>query len=105
MLREKRKSPRRSILFNAWVGLGGGSPLRGCVVSDLSETGAKLQLANPEELPETFNLLLSGRGRIHRRCRAVWRKQNQMGVHFEQAEAEVRSGKPAKRVTEPAGAA
>lgn len=61
--------------------------MRGCVVSDISDTGARLDVEHPEELPEAFQLLLSGRGGIHRQCQAVWRTSSQIGVYFEKAPA------------------
>ncbi len=87
--------------YTAWVGLGEGSPLRGCIVSEVSETGARLDIEHPEDLPETFNLLLSGRGGIYRRCRIVWRSQGRVGVQFEkigsfsQSERATRTPEPA----------
>ncbi len=105
MLKDKRKSTRRAIRYTAWVGLGEGAPLRGCIVFDISETGAKLELDHPEELPETFNLLLSDRGDIHRRCHAVWRSKTQIGVHFEKAGTHVQPSEPGKKIPEPINAA
>ncbi len=97
MIKEKRRSIRRPMRYTAWIGLGEGSPLRGCIVSDVSETGARLDVEQPEVLPEVFNLLLSGRGGIYRRCRIVWRSQNQVGVQFEKIGSIMRSERVSKR--------
>jgi hypothetical protein len=88
MSKEKRKKPRRTIRYTAWVGISKELPLRGCVVSDISETGAKLELKNVADLPEAFTLLLTGRGQLHRRCHAVWRTEHHIGVHFDKSEAQ-----------------
>lgn len=87
MIKDKRKHIRRSLRYTAWIGTGEDAPLRGCVVSDISHTGAKLDVENPEDLPDAFQLLLSGRGGIYRRCQVVWRSNNQIGVHFEKEPA------------------
>lgn len=87
MIKENRKHIRRSLRYTAWIGSGGNAPLRGCIVSDISQTGAKLDVENPEELPDAFQLLLSGRGGIYRQCQVVWRSNSQIGVHFETAAA------------------
>lgn len=82
MVKEKRKNIRRAIRYTARIGLGDGSPLQGCMVSDVSETGARLDVEHPEALPEAFTLVLSGRGGIHRQCRVMWRTEDQIGVRF-----------------------
>jgi hypothetical protein len=82
MTREKRKKPRRTMRYNAWIGIDRDTPLRGCVVSDISETGARLELENPSDLPDSFTLLLTGRTALYRVCHAVWRNDNHIGVHF-----------------------
>lgn len=87
MIKDKRKHIRRALRYTAWIGTGESVPLRGCVVSDISQTGAKLDVEQPDELPNTFRLLLSGRGGIYRQCQVVWRSNGQIGVHFETAPA------------------
>lgn len=83
MLKEKRKNVRRALRYSAFIGTGADAPLRGCTVSDISDSGAKLDVESTADLPDEFQLLLSGRGGIYRQCRAVWRTNNQIGVHFE----------------------
>lgn len=82
MSKEMRKKPRRPMCYNAWIGVDRDTPLRGCVVADISETGARLKLKNPSDLPNSFTLLLNGRTGLHRLCHAVWRNENHIGVHF-----------------------
>jgi hypothetical protein len=85
VLGDKRKNTRRALRYTAWIGSGENAPLRGCIVSDISENGAKLHVESAEDLPDEFQLLLSGRGGIYRQCRAVWRTKDQIGVQFERA--------------------
>jgi len=89
MSKEKRKKPRRTIGYTAWIGVDKTTPLRGCVVSDISETGAKLEVKNPADLPITFTLLLSGRSPVYRKCQAVWRTEHHLGVLFEKTAAQM----------------
>lgn len=102
MPKENRKKIRRAMRYTAWIGIGEGSPRRGCMVSDISETGARLAIENPQELPKTFNLLLSGRGGIYRRCRVVWRSESQVGVQFEKIESRFASRDPSTKTRVPA---
>ena len=64
MIKEKRKKLRRVLRYAAFIGTGADLPLRGCTVSDISETGAKLTVEGSVEglhLKEFF-LLLSSTG-------------------------------------------
>ena len=56
---------------------------RKCRVLDVSESGAKLALEEPGELPKDFVLMLSERGGPTRRCHVVWETGDQLGVEFE----------------------
>ncbi len=89
MQKEKRKNSRKPMRYTAWVAME-NSQLHGCVVADISETGARLDVENSEQLPDNFTLLLSGQrnNTPHRHCHVVWRLPNQIGVHFEKRIAE-----------------
>jgi hypothetical protein len=82
MLNNKRKSRRRQIRYTAWLVLK-GDQLHGCVLSDASDTGARLDVEDSKIVPDTFMLLLAGNGSAQRTCRVVWRKPQQVGVKFE----------------------
>lgn len=90
MLKEKRKTARKPMRYTAWVALE-NSQLHGCVVADISDTGARLDVENSDRLPERFVLRLSGRGGPPRHCRIMWRAPHQIGVQFEK-----RIGDPVK---------
>lgn len=69
-----------------------GTSRRNCVVMDISQSGAKLELGEQGtnfDLCEFF-LLMSNRGGVHRRCRVVRRYGNEIGVEFTRAEVVVR---------------
>ena len=79
---ELRRKPRRNFHYNASVLLDGASLPQRCAIADISETGARIVLANECELPERFILLLTSRGEARRHCRLVWRNGLSAGVEF-----------------------
>lgn len=79
---EKRKAPRRSISYPAFIDLGGGQALVECRLCDASQEGAHLAVADPNSVPNEFILALSSDGAARRRCRVVWRTDTQIGVEF-----------------------
>jgi hypothetical protein len=81
MFGNKRSSIRRPVRYTAWIALK-AKKLHGCVVSDISESGARLGVENAAALPDEFLLFLSSRGTASRKCRVVWRKTKQIGVEF-----------------------
>jgi PilZ domain len=104
MVKDKRKAVRRPIRYTAWVALD-GNELHGCVLSDISESGARIDIDETKEIPDQFNLLLSNNGSAQRKCRVIWRKPRQIGVSFDRrvTEAEKTALAP-KHVDEPASA-
>ena len=82
MRADQRKSRRRPIRYSAWMALD-NEKLHGCVLSDISDTGARLDVEDSEDLPDRFMLLLSGTGSARRSCRVIWRAPHQIGVAFE----------------------
>lgn len=54
-----------------------------CAILDVSDSGARLELETPAEVPDRFHLVLSGNGTPHRACRVIWRDGKQVGVTFE----------------------
>ena len=82
MIKNKRKSLRRQIRYTAWLVLD-GDQLHGCVLSDASDSGARLEVEDSKIVPDAFTLLLVGNGSARRKCRVVWRKPQQVGVKFE----------------------
>ena len=58
-----------------------GSLDRLCVVSNYSNTGAKIVNLDPGALPDEFTLRISPRGVAHR-CQVTWRSDDALGVSF-----------------------
>lgn len=82
MYKDKRKSVRRQMRYTAWLVLDDDA-LQGCALSDISETGARIDVEDSDTVPDGFLLRLSGNGAARRKCRVVWRKPQQIGVKFE----------------------
>lgn len=68
--------------YNAMLILA-GDVQQPCALSDISDTGARIDVDDADELPDRFLLLLSGNGSPRRKCRIVWRKPTQVGVSFD----------------------
>jgi hypothetical protein len=76
-----RKHARKQFHWPATIIAGTESP-RSCTVTDVSESGARLKIDKPDELPEKFILLLTTRGTARRLCRVIWRSKKDAGVKF-----------------------
>jgi hypothetical protein len=82
MAKDKRKSVRRPMRYTAWVALA-ADQLHNCVLSDVSDTGARIDIEDSKAIPDDFVLLLSSNGSARRKCQVVWRQPRQIGVKFE----------------------
>ena len=76
---EKRASQRHRVSRVGTIEFDGSAI--NCVVRNLSNTGARLDVASPAEIADHFTLMLE-EGH-HTACRTVWRKENRIGVTFE----------------------
>jgi hypothetical protein len=83
MIKDKRKALRRPVRYTAWVALE-DKQLHGCVLSDVSDTGARIDIDETKMIADHFTLFLSSNGSARRKCKVVWRKPRQIGVTFEQ---------------------
>jgi len=83
---ELRKKTRRHFRYTAKILVDRKGPPRACLISDISEGGARLLLETDHELPDRFVLLLTAKGDARRRCRVVWRHETTVGVAFTGAE-------------------
>lgn len=87
MINEKRSARRQTLRYTAWLAVTAEQRI-GCVVSDVSETGARIDVQDAKIIPDHFVLMLSSSGAARRICRVVWRKPTQMGVKFERSLAD-----------------
>jgi len=81
-LSSKKRESRKSLSQPGWITLEGGFAARQCVVRDLSTTGAKVTVDDPNSLPAKLRLAFSRDARTGRRCEVVWRRGKSVGVKF-----------------------
>ena len=53
-----------------------------CLISDISESGARIQVSKAAELPTSFMLYFGETAMVKRNCVVRWRKEDEMGVQF-----------------------
>ena len=79
-MQERRKIARTRVLKGAKFLLGKSS-VQDCVVRDLTNVGAGVEVPNTIDLPDALDLKFNG-SRTSRRCRLIWRKISKTGVEF-----------------------
>jgi len=77
---ERRIAPRRNTMIIASIVFDGGRVNYDCLIRDLSDGGAKLQLPTVRGVPDNFDLVVPGHRPQH--CRVAWRALKEMGVQF-----------------------
>jgi hypothetical protein len=77
---EKRTSQRHRVLKAGTIEFGGGGI--DCMVRNISDAGAALDVSSPVGIPEHFTLVVTVDG-LHKSCHVVWRKQKRIGVAFD----------------------
>ena len=84
---DKRISPRLRSFLKGRVLFNGGQSSLDCLIRDISATGARLEISASVTLPDRFDLYLPHRDET---CRAhlQWRRGAQIGVAFDQAQAD-----------------
>jgi PilZ domain len=78
---EKRRSPRREALMPAMIFYPSQNQNVVCMVRDLSQDGALLDVPLAKEMPFVFWLRLDGETAL-RFCSVAWRSDHHLGVEF-----------------------
>jgi hypothetical protein len=78
----KKREVRKSLRQPAWITLEGGFAARQCLVQDISNSGAKITVDDPDILPAKLRLAFSRDARTGRNCAVVWRRGKSLGVKF-----------------------
>jgi hypothetical protein len=78
----KKRESRKSLHQSGWITLEGGFAARHCVVQDLSTTGAKITIDDPNTLPAKLKLAFSRDARTGQSCEVVWRRGKSVGIKF-----------------------
>jgi PilZ domain len=81
---DKRRAPRQRTLKGAKIVFKDGAFTYECTVRNLSATGAQLQVAASDGIPNRFQPVFNDRSPT-RTCNVVWRSENRVGVVFEPA--------------------
>lgn len=76
-----RKHARKQFHWPAKIIAANDRP-QSCTVTDVSQSGARLKVDKPDELPDKFVLLLTTTGKARRLCRVIWRSKKDAGVKF-----------------------
>jgi PilZ domain len=79
MKADNRKFSRRCIDLTIQIELADGSTAPGTLL-DLSESGVRLKVRRPDNLPEQFLVKLTSR--LERWARVVWRSAEEVGLEF-----------------------
>jgi hypothetical protein len=79
VMENNRAALRQRVLKSGSIEFNGS--VIDCLVRNISETGAALEVASPVGIPETFNLVISGDHTSHR-CQVAWRNDKRIGVSF-----------------------
>jgi PilZ domain len=82
MVKEKRSARRLPSRYTAWVALT-AEQRHGCVISNVSDFGARIDVQDSKILPDYFVLMLANNATARRYCRVIWRKPTKVGVKFE----------------------
>lgn len=81
-MQDQRRHPRIRTFFGGVITFNKRCSTINCTVRNLSETGARLHLADTGTLPNTFDLIIRARD-IDTPARVVWRSDTEAGVTFE----------------------
>lgn len=77
---DRRVTDRRRTLKAAQVVYNGGQTVLNCTIKDLSDTGAKIELPELVELPETFFVYFADGRKTP--VEVMWTAGNKRGVRF-----------------------
>ena len=78
----QKREARKSLQQPGWMTFEGGFAARQCLVQDISATGAKITIDDPNALPARLRLALTRDARTGRNCEVVWRRGKSFGVKF-----------------------
>jgi len=78
---EQRIARRQRVLKQGKILLPNGMTVIDCTVRDMSATGARLIVGDSGAIPNVFRLVLTA-DRSMREVKVVWRRPEQLGVHF-----------------------
>ena len=78
-MEERRKHPRTDINEPALVSVGGS--VMSCVVRNISQDGASIEVENPAFVPARFRLVMANGTQV-RECSVAWIQNKRIGLVF-----------------------
>ena len=78
-MNEHRSVPRNRVLRAGTIEFNGGAI--NCIVRNLSISGAALDVASPDGIPEHFTLVFPTDG-LRMLCHVAWRREKRIGIEF-----------------------
>ena len=80
--KDTRASKRKPLRYPVWMDMGESRSLTECMLSDVSEGGAKLKLQSQSAVPTNFSLRLTRSGPPTRLCQVMWQDGVDIGIKF-----------------------
>jgi hypothetical protein len=77
---EKRANPRKKVLMSGTIKFA--DRMINCLISDMSVSGASIEVTKPNDIPERFDLVFKA-DQAHIPCHIVWRQEERIGVAFD----------------------
>jgi hypothetical protein len=78
-MENKRNNSRRRILKAGSITFNGSGI--DCLVRNMSDTGAALEVENQMGIPPAFDLVIAA-DHFTRRCQVIWRREKRIGIFF-----------------------
>ncbi len=85
---DRRTMTRKRVLKGGTITFAGRHATLQCVIRELSSSGARLQVENVSDVPDTFELIVDMDGMKYS-CQVIRRQANDVGVSFQAAPARV----------------
>jgi len=76
---ERRTTSRRRVYYGGRIAFHARTSTLDCIVRNVSESGARVELDNPAVLPDQVDLTIARQG-VSYFARIVWRRANMAGV-------------------------
>ena len=77
---ERRANPRKLVFMSGAIQFADSTI--NCLICDISISGATLEITNPHDIPDRFNLV-SKPDSTHTPCYVIWRDEERIGVAFD----------------------
>ena len=81
VMQERRSNPRRRVLKAGRIAFGRAGGFD-CMIRNLSDKGACLEVENLVGVPDSFTLVID-HDHMRQPCHIIWRKEKRIGVAFD----------------------